>query len=212
MTGRVFRVLVLDDHRAFAEALADLLDAETDLVAEAGTPGPGNTLPAATAEQVDVLLLAGSAVQLVPDALATDPGLGVICIGDGEDPGLLAASIRAGAKGWLTKTTPASESVAAVRAVAHGELRIPSGLVTNAFQAARRLSAGDDTEEVTGLTPREEAVLQCLADGMTRGQAALALGISVNTLRTHAQNILVKLGVRSALAAVAKARHCGLVT
>jgi DNA-binding NarL/FixJ family response regulator len=63
---------------------------------------------------------------------------------------------------------------------------------------------------VGALTPREREVLQCMVSGMTRSSIAQHLFLSPNTVRTHMQNVLGKLGVHSTLAAVAVARRAGI--
>jgi DNA-binding CsgD family transcriptional regulator len=60
------------------------------------------------------------------------------------------------------------------------------------------------------LTAREREVLQCMVDGMNRTDIAARLGVSENTVRTHAQNLIAKLGVHSTLESVALALRCGL--
>jgi DNA-binding NarL/FixJ family response regulator len=189
------RILVVDDHRTFAEALASRLRAE-----------PGFGVAATTT--ID------GARRLIderrPDVVLLDVDL------DGRDGIRFAAEIRAGhADVRIVMVTAGEEEkrvAEAVRGVLRDETHIPPRLLT--YVLSDLMAAEQERNEhetlVGALTPREREVLQCMVSGMTRASIAQHLFLSPNTVRTHMQNVLGKLGVHSTLAAVAVARRAGI--
>jgi DNA-binding NarL/FixJ family response regulator len=99
-----------------------------------------------------------------------------------------------------------------LRAVTNGETWVPGRLLTSVLRAmiAAREAAEPPASLLRPLTAREQQILQCLVDGMSRPQIAARLGMSPNTVRTHVHNVLHKLGAHSSLRAVAIAREAGL--
>jgi two-component system nitrate/nitrite response regulator NarL len=123
------------------------------------------------------------------------------------DPSAVSAAIAAGFHGYLTKDLPLSQFVAAVSAPLKGQIIIPR-------RSARQATNAPSSEEqharllASQLTPRETEVLELLVEGKSSGFIAKSLCVSPNTVRTHIQNILVKLQVHSRLEAVSFAvRH-----
>ena len=96
-----------------------------------------------------------------------------------------------------------------IRAVARGDGWIPPNLLRAVL---RRLTTPDTPgpDAFAGLTEREREVLQCLVDGLSRAEIANRLYVSTNTVRTHTQNVLAKIGRHSVLEAVSFALRSGL--
>ncbi|MER3457494.1 MAG: hypothetical protein C4309_01515 [Chloroflexota bacterium] len=129
-----------------------------------------------------------------------------------EDEVLLRA-IDAGASGFITKHRAINDVIAAVRAAHAGEMLIPPamllGLLSRLYQRQRQEEQA--RARLEPLTPRERQVLQALAQGLDNRETARRLRISPNTVRTHLQNAMSKLGVHSKLEAVVMALKYGLI-
>ncbi|RSS72295.1 response regulator transcription factor [Streptomyces sp. WAC06614] len=232
------RVLVVDDHRIFAESLAAALAAEPDVdVSAAGSaPAALRCLDRAVAEgrRFDVLLVdadlggtgtlpaqresgsgppsAGEGIALVAGVRAAHSGVRTVVLAERDDPRRAALALQAGASGWVAKDCSLSRLLAVVRGVLREETHLPPALLTGVLRelTAARKHRTDSERLVESLTPREHEVLRCMVAGLGRKEVAARLFLSPHTVRTHMQNVLGKLGVHSTLAAVALARRAGV--
>ena len=208
-------VLVADEERIFADAVAAQLEAEQDIeVVAAVDPGTHGVFLRA-ARHADVVLLDAD---LADDAAITLCGelirLGsrVIMLSDTNGPERIVDSLRAGASGWVRKGESFEYLLKVVRGTMRGETWLPPaemGTVLRLLMRAQRQAEEDDSL-LAALTPREREVLDCLADGDGRRDVAERLYLSANTVRTHLQNLMAKLGVHSTLEAVAVIRRTQL--
>ena len=211
------RVLLVDDHEVFVDALALCLGEYPDIEVQGSATSVAQGLRRLRETQCDVvvldLALAGEdGLTLAREALAQDPTLGIVVATGAEAGDQIVEAVQLGVRGWVSKTETAESLVDAIRGVARGETRIPADLLAEVLVS---LSRGQHTtvEHVQGireLTSRELEVLACLVEGMSRTEIGLLLHVSPNTVRTHVQSILHKLKVHSALAAVAIARRAGV--
>jgi DNA-binding NarL/FixJ family response regulator len=204
------RVLLADQHALFREALRAIFDAEPDLlvVAEAGTGF--QAVEEARREEPDVAILhagleACDAIQVVGLLQERVPACRLLILADGEDQGILAAAVEAGASGFHTKRGPLVELLEATRALSRGDTVIPprmlGGLLSRLISHRHELDIAQ--ERLARLTRRERQVLGLLAEGADNDAIARTLVISPQTARTHIQNILSKLEVHSRLEATA---------
>lgn len=210
-------VLLVDDHRVFAEALAGLLAAEPgiDRVGTASTLAAARALIGADRPDVvlvDLALAEESGYDLLAE-LAVMPGApAAIMLSGSTDPGLIVQALEAGARGWLTKTTRLRDLVAAVWQVLDGHLYLAPAMLQPVLGHLlrdlhrQRATAGF----LDQLTPRELDVLRCLVSGMNRAEVAAHLFVSTNTVRTHVQSLLRRTEQHSTLALVAFARLQGV--
>lgn len=212
MTGRDVTVVIVDDHRMFAESLGRLL-AHEDGITVLGTCATGaEAVDLVAGQRPDVALvdyqlpgtdgarLARELKQLVPDVQV------VMLTGLGDDRVLLDA-IDAGCSGFLTKERAAAEVAGAIRAVSEGEALIPPETLSRLLaQLGHRENGPRDT-----LTARERELLGCLARGLSNRAVADELFLSVNTVRNYVQSILTKLGAHSKLEAVSAAVRAGII-
>jgi DNA-binding NarL/FixJ family response regulator len=193
-------VLVLDSSPVFAEALAQSLT----------TSGVDSTYAEIT-EHVDVtsagvVILDGDRPTAAIAAAGSmrrrgfEPRIVLLVKKSGGAQKRLLADI--GAQGWLTRQASIDDVATAVRRVAAGKTVAPRGGVTTA--TAEELA-------IERLTQREQVIVQLIATGRGNGAIAEALGISANTVRTHVQNVMAKLGVGSRMAVVAVARRTALL-
>jgi DNA-binding NarL/FixJ family response regulator len=198
-------VVVVGEERTFADALAIRLNAEEDIRVVAVA------LPTATTAgwHADIILLdadfAGS-VRFCRAATSGPPNpTRVIMLSQTSEPSRIVAAIEAGAHAWVRKDESIEYLLRVLRGVAKGETWLPPAETGNVLSLLLRERDGrkDDDRLLALLTPRERQVLACLAEGVGRNQIAERLNLRANTVRTHLQNIMAKLGVHSALEAVA---------
>jgi DNA-binding NarL/FixJ family response regulator len=201
-------VLVVDDHAVFADALRIRLGAEADLVpvSVAYTAAEARAKLAALQPDVAVLdLLLGdeSGLQLAEYARNAAPRTRVVILSATASVDAVVDAIAFGVRGWLRKTVEITELISAIRAVQRGEAWLDRALLGQVLTAQVQRSLSPAPDPLVGLTEREREVLDCLADGDSRSQIAARLRVSVNTVRSHIQNLTAKLGVHSTLEAVA---------
>lgn len=218
---RRIRVVVVDDHQVFTDALGVRLDVEPDLavVGTARTRAEALALleelgggDGADVLAVDLALGADDGLAVVDEARARWPSLGAVLVTGPGDEDRCVEAVRAGVRGWVTKADAATVLITAIRCVADGGTHVPERLLTSVLAGltAGTGPAAHSSAVVDRLTSRELDVLRCLIDGMSRREIGEVLGVSPNTVRTHVQNILHKFEVHSALTAVAVARRAGV--
>jgi DNA-binding NarL/FixJ family response regulator len=215
---RAIRVLIADDQRTFAEALRTAIDLEDGLKVT-GIATDGNAaVDLARTGGVDVVLMDvempnKDGIAATREILEARPDARVIMLTAHESDALMGRALEAGAAGYLLKDRPMREVARAVRAAFEGRPLMDPGEMDRLLQRFRqRREAGNAARSrVERLTPRETEILQRMADGLSQDEIATILGISRHTLRTHVQNILTKLRVRSRLEALAEAVRYGKV-
>ena len=206
-TEREIRVLIVDDHKLFADAMEMALEKAELSVTVATTAAEG--LEAAARDRPDVVLLDiglpdGNGLSLGRSILSVLPEAKIVVVTSFDDRQVLQEAMRAGFHGFLTKDTKLPQLVHAVHDVAEGQMVVPQRL------ASRRQNGDSDGAAflASHLTRKERQVLELLVKGASSTDIATALLISTNTVRTHIQSILAKLQVHSRLEAVAFAtRH-----
>jgi DNA-binding NarL/FixJ family response regulator len=214
------RLLLVDPHRTFVEALAVRLARESGLTVVATAAQPAEALRLVRAQPVDVAVLGvdgdlgdvGDAMDLAETLLAERPGLALVAVAEVDDLGALARAVRLGFRGWVPKGAGVATLVGVLQGVREGETHIPPALLTQLLpyllhEQDRRRAV---EQQFAVLTARELDVLRAVCQGGTRREIAADMGLSPNTVRTHMQNVLAKLGVHSSLAAVALARAAGI--
>ncbi|MEU6931186.1 response regulator transcription factor [Streptomyces sp. NPDC046385] len=215
------RVLVVDDHRVFAESLAAALAAEPDVDVIAAGSGPAALRcldrGAGEGRRFDVMLVdadlgGGDGIALVAGVREGRPGLRSVVLAEKDDAQRAALALQAGAWGWVAKDCSLQRLLAVVRGVLRDETHLPPALLTGVLRelTEARKHRTESERLVESLTPREREVLRCMVAGLGRKAVAERLFLSPHTVRTHMQNVLGKLGVHSTLAAVALARRAGV--
>jgi DNA-binding NarL/FixJ family response regulator len=213
------RVLIVDDHRMFAEALRLALDSE-DRVQVTGiatgyddVEGTASRLTPVVA-LVDLDIPGKDPAAGVRDVLKGSPETVVLGLVTEQTDLTLARIVEAGAAGYLSKYEPVVAVGDMVRRAATGvELMSPRErrrLMGRLHH--RRAEQATEEQRAERLTPRELEVLQAMADGDSPPVIAAQLGMSPATLRTHVQNVIMKLGVHSKTEALAFAIRHGKVS
>ena len=206
-------VFVVDQERTFADAVAARLEAEDDVevVAAVHARTPAQCL--IVGRHADVMLLDGdmpdrAAMRLCEELCGRDDAPRVIMLSYSSQPERIVDAVRSGAAAWVGKNEPLEHLLRVIRGVARGETWLPpaeTGQVLG-FLMQDQDQRRDNDRLLAALTPREREVLACLADGAGRREVAAQLHLSANTVRTHLQNLMAKLGVHSTLEAVALSR------
>ena len=202
MTDTTYRLFLVDDHGVFRSGVrAELADAPgIEVVGDAGTVAEAiSRIVALTPDVVllDVHMPGGGGVAVlrgVTDALGSDaPVFLALSVSDAATD--VIATIRAGARGYVTKTIDGAELADAVRRVAEGDAVFSprlAGFVLDSFTGQSSVPEPHLDPELDSLTKRELEVLRLLARGYTYREIAEELFISVKTVETHASNVLRK--------------------
>ena len=213
----MIRVLLLEDHASFRQALAAIIEREPDfsVVAQAGSLAEARALLPQDVDVavVDLGLPDGEGQAVIAALHRASPRARVLVLTASLDPLQRAQAVEAGAAGVLHKAAPLAEILSAVRRLGAGEwLLAPHELVEMLrFVSQHRDQQREAALLLQQLTPREREVLQALAAGLDSKQIAQRLYITVETERTHMVNILSKLGVHSRLQALVFALRHGAV-
>lgn len=194
---RRFRVFLVDDHAVFRSGVRTELGREDDMdiVGEAGTVA--EAVAGIDSSRPDVVLLDvhmpdGGGVAVL-GRIGTGPVCLALSVSDAAED--VIAVIRAGARGYVTKTISGTDLADAVRRVAGGDAVFSprlAGFVLDSFTGRSTAPEPPLDPELDSLTPRELEVLRLLARGYTYREIAEELFISVKTVETHASNVLRK--------------------
>jgi DNA-binding NarL/FixJ family response regulator len=190
------RVVLVDDHGLFLAGVRAELGDEVEVVGEAGTVADAVQLIRDTDPDVvllDVHLPDGSGDAIINAVAPERPGVKFLALSVSDAAEDVIAVIRAGARGYVTKTIAPDELAAAIERVAQGDAVFSprlAGFVLDAFRAGEQV-AGDD--ELNELTPREREVLQLIARGYMYKEIAARLHISAKTVESHVSSVLRKL-------------------
>jgi DNA-binding NarL/FixJ family response regulator len=195
------RVFIVDDHGLFRSGVRAELGDQVEVVGEADDVGPAIAqIPPCLPDVVllDVHLPGGGGQLVVTALKAVHPQVRFLALSASDAPEDVIAVIRAGARGYVTKTISGTELVAAVRRVAAGDAVFSprlAGFVLDAFAALAPTAASPPSfdPELDHLTAREREVLRLIARGYTYKEIARDLFISVKTVESHVSSVLRKL-------------------
>jgi DNA-binding NarL/FixJ family response regulator len=208
------RLVVVEDDAPLRADLVALLGASPTLevVGEAGTARAALAL-ARRLERLDVALVDlrlpdASGADLVAGLVAAHPAVAVVVLTLVEDPDTVIDVLRAGARGYLLKSTPPHRLVAALGEAADGGSPMTSSV---ARVLVDRVARPAPAEALPALSQRERDVLALLARGHTYASVAGALGVGVGTVQSYVKAIYGKLGVASKAEAALHATRMGLV-
>ncbi|HKH87878.1 MAG TPA: response regulator transcription factor [Acidimicrobiales bacterium] len=196
------RVFLVDDHELFRKGVRAELGDQVEFVGEADDVGPAIEL--IIERNPDVVLLdlhlPSGGGQLVIEAVkATASATKFLALSVSDAPEDVIAAIRAGARGYVTKTISGPELIDAIERVSGGDAVFSprlAGFVLDAFAAMPEDQPALDPE-LDQLTPREREVLRLIARGYTYKELAQELFISTKTVETHVSSVLHKLQLSS---------------
>jgi len=209
------RVYLIDDHPVLREGFAKALEAEPGMtvVGQAGTAA--EALRDAQALKPDVMLVDlnipdRDGIELLAALRVQSPTTKLLVLSCYDDEFRVAEALRAGAQGYLVKTSELSEVIDGIRAIARGGAPL-SQRIAGAVVRAMRKPAPEGTGGLDALTPRERQVLRLLATGISTRDTAQRLTISPKTVETHRVRIYQKLGCKSAVELTRIAVRTGLI-
>jgi DNA-binding NarL/FixJ family response regulator len=207
MTESLPTVVLIDDHAIFRAGVRAELDGLVTILGEAGdVESAVREIVQRTPDVVllDVHLPGGGGVEILRRLTTEAPDAKCLALSVSDDPEDVIAVIRAGARGYVTKTISPPELVEAIRRVQEGDAVFSprlAGFVLDAFAndgtsggaAGGRADAATPDAELDQLTPREREVLRHIARGYLYKEIAQRLGISVKTVEAHVSAVLRKL-------------------
>lgn len=197
------RVYVVDDHALFRAGVRAELGAAVELVGDAGTVEDAIAgIPAANPEVVllDVHLPNGGGRAILDALREVVPHVRFLALSVSDAAEDVIGVIRAGARGYVTKTVTRDELISAIERVRAGDAVFSprlAGFVLDAFAGHPGLGAVPANPELDQLTTREQEVLRLIARGYTYKETAGRLHLSVKTIETHVSAVLRKLQLSS---------------
>jgi len=200
-------VVLVEDDRGLREQLAQILNSAPDIRCVGAFASGEEALELIPARDPDVVLMdiklpGMSGIECVARLKQLMPGLQIVMVTVYEDSERIFRALKAGASGYLLKSSPPPQLLEAVRDVHGGGAPMSSQI---ARQVVRHFhSAGAVPEQTPPLSPRERQVLELLSTGYIYKEIADQLDIGVETVRTHVKSICQKMHARNRLEAVAR--------
>ena len=206
------RVFIVDDHELFRSGVRSELQADLEIVGDAGTvteaiAGIRDTHPDVVL--LDVHMPSGGGLAVIETIRAEQPEVRFLALSVSDAAEDVIGVIRAGARGYVTKSISPEELQAAVRRIHDGDAVFSPRLAGFVLDAFATEPAQPIDPELDQLSPREREVLRYIARGYTYKEVAHDLFISIKTVETHVSSVLRKLQLsnRNELTRWAMQRH-----
>jgi two-component system, NarL family, response regulator LiaR len=210
------RVLVTDDHKVVRRGLRGFLELDSELEVVGEAENGEEAVAMAHRLEPDVVLM--DLLMPVMDGIEATriirselPEVEVVALTSVLEDASVTGAIRAGAIGYLLKTTDADELRGAIRAAAAGQVRLAPEAAARLMREVRAPAASPEAL-AEPLTERETEVLKLIAHGKANKQIARELFVAISTVKTHVNNLYRKLEVSSRTQAALYAAHIGLVS
>lgn len=195
----MIRLMLADDQAMFRQGLARLLSLEPDMEVLAEAVDGRAAIALAEQHQPDVILMDMRMPQ-VDGVEATRtihqqfPWIRILVLSTFDEDDYIQASLRAGALGYLLKSTPSPQLAAAIRTVYQGYGHLGPTIAPKVFTQCRPTSPATEYQHL--FTQRELDILHLLRQGYTNREMATTLHLSIGTVKNHLTRILSQLGVR----------------
>ena len=196
MNGTALRVFLVDDHQLFLSGVRAELGDEFVVVGSASEVDAAIELIRERDPDVvlvDVHMPAGGGARVIREVLATHPNTRFLALSVSDSPDDVIATIRAGARGYVTKSIAPIDLADAIRRVFDGDAVFSPRLAGFVLDAFATVPVGPVDPDLDQLTAREQQVLRLIARGYTYKEIANDLTISVKTVEAHVSAVLRKL-------------------
>lgn len=202
-------VIVVEDDRGLRDQLTQILENAPDIECLGAFPSAEEALPPILEKNPDVVLMdiklpGMSGIQCVSEIKKARANMQIIMVTVYEDSERIFRALKAGANGYLVKSSPPEQLLEAIRDAYKGGAPMSSHIARKVVQHFHLL--GPSPTETENLSPRERQVLDLLAMGFIYKEIGSKLDIGTETVRTYVKNICQKMHVRGRLEAVAKHR------
>jgi DNA-binding NarL/FixJ family response regulator len=209
------RIYLIDDHPIVREGFAMAVATEPDMTVVGQASTAADALRETAALKPDVVIVDlnmpdRDGIELLGALRAQLPKAKLLVLSSYDDEFRVAEALRAGAQGYLVKTSKLDEVIDGIRRVAAGGSPL-SPKIQGAVVRAMRKPVGEGSGGLDALTPRERQVLRLLAAGISTRETAARLTISPKTVETHRVRIYAKLGCKSAVELTRIAVRTGLI-
>jgi DNA-binding NarL/FixJ family response regulator len=201
------KVAIVEDDRGLSDQLVQILGAAPDVQFVGAHSTGENALQQLPRSQPDVVLMdiklpGMSGIDCVAQLKRTQPSIQIIMLTVYEDSERIFRALKAGADGYLVKSSPPETLLKAIDDVHNGGSPVSSHIARKVVQHFHLI--GPSKRESENLSKREVEVLELLASGYLYKEISDQLGIGIETVRTHVKNICQKMQVRNRVEAVAK--------
>ncbi len=208
---QTINILIADDHAVLRHGLRLILDSEEDFTVVGEATNGQEAVAQALALQPQVVLMDMgmpelTGIEAARQIKAQNSDINVLILTISNNDKDLIEAVKAGARGYLLKSSESSEVIGAIRRIAAGETVLPPDIVTRVLDELT-----DPTPAPQPLTKRETGILKLIAQGLGNKEIAADLHISENTVKTHVRHILEKLGLNNRAEAAAYAVRAGLL-
>ncbi len=202
-------VMIVEDNQGLRRQLLQILESAPDIQCAGAYVSAETALPEILKQKPDVVLMdiklpGMSGIQCVAEIKKAAPNIQILMVTVYEDSERIFRALKAGASGYLIKSSPPEQLLESIRDVYKGGAPMSSHIARKVVQHFHLL--GPSVQESENLSPREQEVLDLLAMGFIYKEIGSKLNISSETVRTYVKNICQKMHVRSRLEAIARHR------
>jgi len=209
------RVLIADDHTIVRSGVRMLLEAEADIAVVGEAVDGGQAIAFTEKLQPDVVLMdigmpGVDGLEATSRIKAQWPGINILVLTMHRSEAYFFEMLKKGASGYILKGAETSDLIHAVRVVAQGEVFLYPTMARKLVRDYLSLKGGETAVDPQ-LSPRENEILQLLAQGYSNKEVADKLVVSPSTVHTHRTNLMQKLGLSSRHELIQYARQRGLL-
>ncbi len=210
-------ILYVEDHEVFHDCMRHLFESEDD-IGVLGTANNGRSAVRLARELtpelviMDIMMPGMNGIEATRQIVSENPAVKVIGLSALSDSKKILEMFRAGAKGYVVKDSAFEELLQAIQTVARGKMYLSPNITGVVLEDFLNLFEAGQSVGLDLLTPREQEVLQLVAEGKSTKQVATELNLGLKTVETHRANIMKKLKVGSIAEMVKFALREGLTS
>jgi DNA-binding NarL/FixJ family response regulator len=211
----VISVLLVDDQELVREGLRTIIDSQADMEVIGEAANGREAVRLARLRRADVVVMDVRMPELdgitATRQLARDNGPKVLMLTTFDLDEYVYEAMRAGATGFVLKSAPRHQLLAAIRVAADGDVLLAPEVTRRLIERFVTTRHNGPPPELGRLSPREQEVLRLVARGLSNAELAAELHLAETTVKTHVSAVLGKLGLRDRVQAVVFAYEAGLV-